>query len=176
MWVTNREDVEAHRRLLVRPLLNLAVEVCDGEVAKVNVSKGLEFGEIWVHDGSVRSVTALPNGIKMLRYNLVIVGVPRRGGWICGAQILQVLSQGVFADFHGHHGDSAVEQQLRSQWEDLHPTPLRMAVYHLGPGEEPYLLEQSPLLPRPPMNTLSVFASPRARPPPPPPLPAFRPA
>ena len=39
LWVSDREDVEAHRRLLVRPLLSPAVEVSGGEVAKVNVSK-----------------------------------------------------------------------------------------------------------------------------------------
>ena len=35
----------------------------------------------------------------MLRYNLVIVEVPWRGGWILGAQIVRVLSQGVLAPF-----------------------------------------------------------------------------
>ena len=74
LWVSDREDVEAHRRLLVKPMLNPAVEVCGGEVAKVNVSKGSESGEIWAYNGSV---TAVPNEIKMLRYNLVIVEVPR---------------------------------------------------------------------------------------------------
>ena len=135
LWVNDREHVAAHRRLLVRPLLNLAVEVSDGEVAKVNVGKGSESGEIWAYDGSV---TAVPNEIKMLKYNLVIVEVPRRGGWIPGAQIVRVLSQGVLGAFHGHHGDLvAVEQHLRSQLEDLYPTALRMAVYHLGRREEP---------------------------------------
>ena len=144
LWVSDREDVEAHRRLLVRPVLNPAVEVSRGEVAKVNVGKGSESGEIWAYDGSV---TAVPNEIKMLKYNLVIVEVPRRGGWIPGAQIVRVLSQGVLGAFHGHHGDLvAVEQHLRSQLEDLYPTALRMAMYHLGRREEPYLFEQSTLL------------------------------
>ena len=40
LWVGDREDVEAHRRLLVRPVLNPAVEVYGGDVAKVNVGKG----------------------------------------------------------------------------------------------------------------------------------------
>ena len=144
LWVSDREDVEAHRKLLVRPVLNPAVEVSGGEVAKVNVGKGSHSGEIWAYDGSV---TAVPNEIKMLKYNLVIVEVPRRGGWIPGAQIVRVLSQGVLGAFHGHHGDLvAVEQHLRSQLEDLYPTALRMAVYHLGRREEPYLFEQSTLL------------------------------
>ena len=39
-----------------------------------------------------------------------------------------------------------MEQHLRSQLEDLYPTALRMAVYHLGRREEPYLFEQSTLL------------------------------
>ena len=53
---------------------------------------------------------------------------------------MRVLSQGVLGAFHGHHGDLvAVEQHLRSQLEDLYPTALRMAVYHLGRREEPYL-------------------------------------
>ena len=92
----------------MRPVLNPAVEVFGGEVAKVNVGKGSEYGEIWAYDGSV---TAVPNEIKMLKYNLVIVEVPRRGEWIHGAQIVRVLSQGVLGAFHGHHGDLvAVEQ------------------------------------------------------------------
>ena len=96
------------------------------------------------YDGSV---TAVPNEIKMLKYNLVIVELPRRGGWIPGVQIVRVLSQGVLGAFHGHHGDLvAVEQHLRSQLEDLYPTALRMAVYHLGRREDPYLFEQSTLL------------------------------
>ena len=101
LWVNDREDVEAHRRLLVRPVLNPAFEVSGGEVAKVNVGKGSESGEMWAYNGSV---TAMPNEIKMLKYNLVIVEVPRRGGWIPGAQIVCVLSQGVLGAFHGHHG------------------------------------------------------------------------
>ena len=40
-----------------------------------------------------------------------------------------------------------MEQHLRSQLEDLYPTALRMAVYHLGRREEPYLFEQSTLFP-----------------------------
>ena len=144
LWVSDREDVEAHRRLLVRPVLHPGVEVCGGEVAKVNVGKGSKFGEIWVYDGSV---TAVPNEIKMLNYNLIIVAVPRQRGWIPGAQMVRVLSQGVFGAFHGHHGDLVVvEQHLHSQLEDLYPTALRMAVYHLGRREEPYLFEKSHLL------------------------------
>ena len=115
LWVSDREEVEAHRRLLVRPVLNPAVEVSGGEVAKVNVGKGSKSGAIWAYDGSV---TAVPNEIKMLKYNLVIVEVLRRGGWIPGAQIVRVLSQGVLGAFHGHHGDLvAVEQHLRSNWK-----------------------------------------------------------
>ena len=49
LWVSDREEVEAHRRLLVRPVLNPAVEVSGGEVAKVNVGKGSESGEIWAY-------------------------------------------------------------------------------------------------------------------------------
>ena len=78
-------------------------------------------------------MTAVPNEIKMLKYNLVIVEVPQRGGWIPGAQIVRVLSQGVLGAFHGHHGDLVnVEQHLRLQLEYLYPTALRMVVYHLG--------------------------------------------
>ena len=66
LWVSDREDVEPHRKLLVRPVLNPAVEVYGGNVAKVNVGKGSQFGEIWAYDGSL---TAVPNEIKMLRYN-----------------------------------------------------------------------------------------------------------
>ena len=144
LWVSDREDAQAHRRLLVRPVLNPAVEVSGGELAKVNVGKGSKSEEIWAYDGLV---TAVPNEIKMLKYNPVIVEVPRRGGWIPGAQIVRVLSQGALGAFHGHHGDLfAVEQHLRSQLEDLYPTALRMAVYHLGCREEPYLFEQSTLL------------------------------
>ena len=50
-WVCNREDVGAHRRLLVRPVLNPVVEVSGDEPAKVNVGKGSESGEIWAYDG-----------------------------------------------------------------------------------------------------------------------------
>ena len=142
--VHDGEDVETHRRLLVRPVLNPAVEVCGGEVAKVNVGKASESGEIWAYNGSM---TVVPNEIKLLRYNLVFVEVPRRGGWIRGAQIVRVPSQEVLGAFHGHHGDLvAMEQHLRSRLEDLYPTALRMAVYHPGRREEPYLFEQPTLL------------------------------
>ena len=58
-----------------------------------------------------------------------------------------VLSQRVLSAFHGHHGYLVdVEQHLRSQSEELCPTALRMAVYHLACREEPYLFEQSTLL------------------------------
>ena len=137
LWVNDREDVEAHCILLVRPVLNPAVEVSRGEVAKVNVGKGSESGEIWAYD---RSVTVVPNEIKMLRSNLAIVEVRRRGGWIRGAQIVCVLSQGVLGAFHGHHGDLVnVEQHLCSQLQELYPIALRMAVYHLRCTQEPYL-------------------------------------
>ena len=139
LWVSARENVEAHRRLLVRPVLNAGVEVSSDEVANVNVGKRSESGEIWACDGSA---TAVPNEIKMSRYNVVIVEVPRRGGCIPGAEIVRVLSQGVLGAFHGYD----VEQHLRSQLEDLYPTALRMAVYHLGRKEEPYFFEQSTLL------------------------------
>ena len=92
-------------------------------------------------------MTAVPNGIKMLRYNLVIVELPRRGWWILGAQIVRVLSQGVLRAFRGHHGDLvAVERHFRLQLEDLHPTALRMTVYHLGRRGELCLFEQSTVL------------------------------
>ena len=103
-------------------MLNPAVEVSGGEVANVNVGKGSEFGEIWAYD---ESVTAVLDEIKMLKYNLVIVEVPRRGGWIRGAQIVRVLSQEVLGAFHGHHGDLVVvKQRLRLQLEYLYPTAL----------------------------------------------------
>ena len=58
--------------------------------------------------------------------------------------IVRVLCEGVLGAFHGHHGDLvAPEQHLRSQLEDLYASLLRMAVYHLGRREEPYLFEQS---------------------------------
>ena len=80
-----------------------------------------------------QGVTVVPNEIKMLRYNRVIVAVPRRGGWILGAQMVRVLSQGVLGAFHGHRGDLvAVKQHLPSQLETLYATALRMVVYHLG--------------------------------------------
>ena len=44
LCVTDREDVEAHRRLLVTPVLNPAFEVSGGELAKINVGKVLESG------------------------------------------------------------------------------------------------------------------------------------
>ena len=144
MWVSDREDVEAHRRLLVRQVLNRGVQVSGEEVAKVNIGKGSKCREFWAYNGSM---TAVPNEIKMLKYNLVIVEVPRRGGWILGAQMVRLLSQWVLGACHGHHGDLvAVQQHLRSQLEDLYPTLLRMVVYHLGRKEEPYLFEQSTLL------------------------------
>ena len=70
LWTSDREDVEAHRRLLVRPVLNPAVEVSGGEVAKVNVGEGSNSGEIWAYDGSV---IAVPNEIKMLRSKLLLL-------------------------------------------------------------------------------------------------------
>ena len=144
LWVCDRENVEAHRRLLLRPVLNPVVEVSSGEVAKVNAGKGSAFGKMWAYDGSM---TTLPNEIKMLKYNLVMVEVPRRRGWIPGAHMVCVLSQGVLGAFHGHHVDLVtVEQHLRWQLEDLYPIALRMAIYHLGRTEEPYLFEPSPLL------------------------------
>ena len=76
----------------------------------------------------------------MRKNNLVIVQVTRRGGCVHGAQIVRVPSQEVLGDFHGHHGDLvAVQERLRLQLEDLYPTALRMAVYHPGRREEPYL-------------------------------------
>ena len=73
--VSDREDVGAHRRLLVGPVLHPCVEVSGGEVARVNVGKGSACGPNWAYDGSV---TIVPNEMKMLRYNLVIVQVLRR--------------------------------------------------------------------------------------------------
>ena len=125
-------------------MLNRTVEVSGGEVATVNVGKGPESGEVSAYDGSA---TAMPNGIEMLKYNLVIVDVPRRGGWIPGAQIMRVLYQGVLGAFHGQTGDLVTEEQhLGLQLEDLYPTALCMAFYRLGRREEPYLFEQSTLL------------------------------
>ena len=40
VWISDPGDAEAHRKLLVRPVLNPAVDVTGGEVAKVNVGKG----------------------------------------------------------------------------------------------------------------------------------------
>ena len=137
--------MEAHRRLPVRPVLNLAVEASGGQVANVNFVNGSEFGEVWAHHGSV---TLVPNENNMPKYNLVIVEVHRRGGWSPGAQIVLVLSHRVLGAFHGDRGNLvAVEQKFRLQSEDLYPIALRMAVYYLRRREEPYLLEQStPLL------------------------------
>ena len=101
-WVSDREDVEAHCRLLVRRVLNPAVKESGGEVAKVNVGKCSECGEIWAYNGLV---TAVPNEIKMLKYNLITLEVPWWGGGIRGAQIVRVLCKGVPCAFHGHHGD-----------------------------------------------------------------------
>ena len=102
VWVSDREDLEARFRLLVRPVLNPAIEVSPGEVARFNVGKGSESKEICAYDGSA---TTLPNEIRILKCNLVIVKVPQRGGWIPGAQIVRVRSQGVLGNFNGHHGD-----------------------------------------------------------------------
>ena len=100
--------------------------------------------KFWGYDGSVMAV---PNEIKMLRYNIVIVEVPRRGGWILRAHIVRVLCQGVLGAFHGHHWDFVVvEQHLHCQLEDLYPTTSRMAVYHLAHREEPYLFERAAVL------------------------------
>ena len=43
-WVSDQEDVEAHCRLLLKQVLNPAVEVFGGEVAKDNVGKGPKSG------------------------------------------------------------------------------------------------------------------------------------
>ena len=64
LWVCYRGDVEAHRRMLVRPMLSPVVEVSGGEVAKINVGKGSERGDVRAYDGSI---TAVPSDIKMLR-------------------------------------------------------------------------------------------------------------
>ena len=47
----------------------------------------------------------MPSEIKMLKYNLIIVEVPRRGGCTPGARIVRLLSQGVLRAFHGPSGD-----------------------------------------------------------------------
>ena len=149
MWVGDQRDVEAHRRLLVRPVLSPAIEVSSGEVAKVNVGKGAESSEIWVYDGTA---TIVPNEIKLLKYNLVIIECPDGevrfwGGWILGAQVVRVLSQGVLGAFHGHTRDLVVvEQHLRFQLEHLSPTALSMPIYHLGRQGELYVFEQSSVL------------------------------
>ena len=44
LWVNDRDDVEAHGQLFVRPVLNPSVEVSGGGVAKVNVGKGSDSG------------------------------------------------------------------------------------------------------------------------------------
>ena len=126
VWVSDGEDFEAHRRLLVRPVLNRAVK-------QIRADKG--------------SVTAVPNEVKMLKYNIVNVNLLWQGGSTRGAQVVRVLSQGVLGAFPGVHGDLvAVQQHLCSQLEDSYPTTLRMVVYHLGRREELYLFEQSSLL------------------------------
>ena len=122
-------------------MLNLAIEVSGGELAKVNVGKGSESGEVWAYDGSV---TVVPIEIYPSTISSS-VAIPRRGGWILGAHILCVLSQGVLGAFDGQHGDLvALEQHLHLHLEDLYPTAL--AFYHLGRGGEPYLIEQSTVL------------------------------
>ena len=84
----------------------------------------------------------MPNEIKVRKYNFVIVAVPRRAGWIPGVEIVHVLSQRVTGTFHGHTGDwVAMEQHLRLLLKDLYPTSLRMAIYHVGHKQEPYLFE-----------------------------------
>ena len=101
-------------------MLNRTVEVSGGELATVNVGKGSESGKVSAYDGSA---TAMPHEIEMLKYNLVIVDVPQRGGWIPGAPIMRVLSQGVLGAFHGQTRDLVTkEQHLGSQLEDLYPT------------------------------------------------------
>ena len=50
LCVRDREDLEAHHRLLVRPMLNPDGGVSWSEVAKVNVVKGNESGKIWAYD------------------------------------------------------------------------------------------------------------------------------
>ena len=54
--------------------------------------------------------------------------------------------KGYLAPFMDTMGIWSLWNILRSQSEDLYPTALRMAVYHLGRREEPYLFEQSTLL------------------------------
>ena len=49
--------------------------------------KGSGSREIWAYNGSS---TAMPNEIKLLKYNLLIVEVPRQGAWILGAQIVHL--------------------------------------------------------------------------------------
>ena len=58
LWVTTREDVEAHLRLLVRPVLNWAVEVFSGEVAEVNVARDQNPEKFSAYHGSVSDRTA----------------------------------------------------------------------------------------------------------------------
>ena len=142
LWVSDREDVEAHRTLLVRPVLNPAVEVSGGEVAKVNVGKGSESGIIWAYNGSV---TVVPNEIKMLRYNLVIVEVPRRGGWIPLVRRSCVcFRKGYLASFMDTLG-------IWLLWNNTYVRNWKictqqLCAYHLGRREESYLLEQPTLL------------------------------
>ena len=98
-------------------VLITGVEVSSGDVAKVNVGEGAESGEIWAYNGTS---AAVPNEIKMLKYNLVVVQVPQRRGCIPGGQVVHVLSQGMLGAFHCLTGDLvAVEQHLRTQVEDL---------------------------------------------------------
>ena len=79
----------------------------------------------------------MPNEIKMLKYNIVIVEVPRRGGWIRGAHIVCLLSP--FMDIMG------IWSLWSLQLEDCYPVALRMGVGHLAHREEPYLFKRSTL-------------------------------
>ena len=125
-------------------MLNPAIEVSGGEVAKVNIGKCSESGEIWAYNGSV---TALRNEIKLLKYNLVIVEVARRGGWIRGAQISAcAVSMGTWRLSWTPEGFGRCGRTFPFAIGISYPTALRMAVYHLGRREEPYLFEQSTLL------------------------------
>ena len=120
-------------------MLNPAIEVSGRQVAKVNAGKGSDPEGLRAYGGSV---TAVPNEIKMLKYNSVIAEVPWRGRCIPGAQIVLLLSQGVRRAFHQHHGDLvAYEQHLRSPFQNLYPTVLRIAVYKVGRREKWYLFE-----------------------------------
>ena len=57
----------------------------------MNVGKGPKSGEMWAHHGTA---TMMSNDIKMLKYNLVIVEVPQRGGGIRGAEIVRCCPRG----------------------------------------------------------------------------------